>query len=491
MANILSKVNILTGNTVQDYHVTQSIDAFTGTEAYDISLSGSFNMTGSINSVGTTLLSQYDMNTAPSSSFISLDDGNLTGTPITLVSYDPSLTSTFSIEPGNIGIKSINSSTTSGSILQVEQDGIRFWDSNYTVNPFKVTQVNPALNQWESTFRVNSLTVTGSLLAPDITGSLFGTASYAITASYALNSNIPTSGIVTSVNGVLPSPGGNVSIALSATITGNSSSLVISSSGANTGSLTPGTLWVISGDVDPNNNGDAYIYTTSSITGEGQWLVISPLDVPAADARYILKNGNDSHTGSLSITGSLNMTGYITGEPNIINNLTASYTITSSYALSASFATSASYALSASFAVSSSRAVSSSFASTSSLALSLTEGTISTTDGTSDFTFNTTNVGLASWIASFTASRILNLSNLTSGKSIKIYIRNTNASSRQITIKASATNSLWANVLCSRGIDTASVTAPTAISIISLAAGSGAATIWVANVGGTFVGSIS
>ena len=49
MANTLSKVGITTGNTVQDYHVTQSIDAFTATEAYDISLSGSFNMTGSIN----------------------------------------------------------------------------------------------------------------------------------------------------------------------------------------------------------------------------------------------------------------------------------------------------------------------------------------------------------------------------------------------------------------------------------------------------------
>jgi hypothetical protein len=467
MANQFSKTGITSLGIIRPWHVTQSIDAFTGIEAYDISLSGSFNMTGSINSVGSTLLSQYDINVAPSSSFISLDDGNLTGTPITLVSYDPSLTSTFSIEPGSIGIKSINSSTTSGSILQVEQDGIRFWDPNYNINPFKVTQVNPALNQWESTFRVNSLTVTGSLLAPDITGSLFGTASYAITASYALNSNIPTSGIVTSVNGVLPSPGGNVSVALSSTITGNSSSLVISSSGANTGSLTPGTLWVISGDGDPNNNGDAYIYTTSSITGEGQWLVISPLDVPAADARYILKNGNDSHTGSLSITGSLNMTGSITGETGVINNLTSSYAISASYSLNST---------------------------TSSLAL-ITSGSVILR--TCNFTTGITNLNItpncaiSSWIASFTAGRTLTISNLTDGKSIKIYIRNTNASSRQITIQASTTTSGHTNVLCSRGIDTASVTAPTAISIISLAANSGAATIWVANVGGTFVGSIS
>jgi len=461
MANQFSKTGITSLGIIRPWHVTQSIDAFTGIEEYDISLSGSFNMTGSINALGSTLLSQYDINVAPSSSFISLDDGTLTGTPITLTSYDPSLTSTFSIEPGSIGIKSNNSSNTSGSIIQVGQDGIKFWDPNYNVNPFKVTQVNPALNQWESTFRVNSLTVTGSLLAPDITGSLFGTASYAITASYALNSNIPTSGLVTSVNGVLPSPGGNVSVALSSTITGNSSSLVISSSGANTGSLTPGTIWVISGDVDPNNNGDAYIYTTSSITGEGQWLVISPLDVPAADARYILKNGNDSHTGSLSITGSLNMTGSITGETGVINNLTASYAISSSYSLNST---------------------------TSSLAL-ITSGSVilrtcNFTSGATNLNI-TPNCAISSWIANFSANRILTISDLTDGKSIKIYIRNVNPFNRQITIQASTTTSGHTNVLCSRGAG------QTSTSSVTLAANSGAATIWVANIGGTFVGSIS
>ena len=49
MAKTLDQVGIETGNTVEAYHVTQSIDAFTGVVAYDISLSGSFNMTGSIN----------------------------------------------------------------------------------------------------------------------------------------------------------------------------------------------------------------------------------------------------------------------------------------------------------------------------------------------------------------------------------------------------------------------------------------------------------
>ena len=49
MANILSQIGIETTNIVEAWHVTQSIDAFTGVVDYDISLSGSFNMTGSIN----------------------------------------------------------------------------------------------------------------------------------------------------------------------------------------------------------------------------------------------------------------------------------------------------------------------------------------------------------------------------------------------------------------------------------------------------------
>lgn len=49
MANTLSKIGISSGSKVEAWHVTQSIDAFTGTEAYDITLSGSLTVTGSIN----------------------------------------------------------------------------------------------------------------------------------------------------------------------------------------------------------------------------------------------------------------------------------------------------------------------------------------------------------------------------------------------------------------------------------------------------------
>jgi hypothetical protein len=48
MAKILSKTGISSGSIVQPGHVTQSIDAFTGVEAYDITLSGSLTITGSV-----------------------------------------------------------------------------------------------------------------------------------------------------------------------------------------------------------------------------------------------------------------------------------------------------------------------------------------------------------------------------------------------------------------------------------------------------------
>jgi len=48
MANVLSKNNILTGEQVEAWNITQSIDAFTGEVEYDILLSGSFTLTGSL-----------------------------------------------------------------------------------------------------------------------------------------------------------------------------------------------------------------------------------------------------------------------------------------------------------------------------------------------------------------------------------------------------------------------------------------------------------
>ena len=50
MAKVLSSASIQEGATVEASHVSQSIKAFTGTEDYDIKISGSLTITGSLNS---------------------------------------------------------------------------------------------------------------------------------------------------------------------------------------------------------------------------------------------------------------------------------------------------------------------------------------------------------------------------------------------------------------------------------------------------------
>ena len=62
MAKTLTKSGITTGGTVEAYHVTQSVDALTGTDAYDITVSGSLTVTGSITgqpSITNDLTSSY------------------------------------------------------------------------------------------------------------------------------------------------------------------------------------------------------------------------------------------------------------------------------------------------------------------------------------------------------------------------------------------------------------------------------------------------
>jgi hypothetical protein len=110
-----------------------------------------------------------------------------------------------------------------------------------------------------------------------------------------------TSQFVTSVNGIFPSSG-NVSVSLTAVVTGTSASLASSGSGAITASFSEGLLWVVSQDLTPANNGTVYIFTTSS--GAGQWLSVAPLDTAAGDARYVRQQGNGAITGSFTVSGS-------------------------------------------------------------------------------------------------------------------------------------------------------------------------------------------
>jgi hypothetical protein len=90
-------------------------------------------------------------------------------------------------------------------------------------------------------------------------------------------------------------------------------------------------------------------------------------------------------------------------------------------------------------------------------------------------------------VASFTADRTLYFNNFTPGKEVVVYLRNTNASSRTITVQASTTTSSHANVSLAPGAGTIGAAS---VSTVTLAATSGTTVIWVSNIDGNFAGGL-
>lgn len=144
MALVLTKTGISTGNTVEAYHVTQSIDAFTGTDAYDIVLSGSFTLTGSFNWNGSsTPASLYPGYTYQETDVTSTEILNIGTSPISILptltgnKYYDAITSieytfgtaayTCSLFPTNKILLDISSSGTGySSLLNITSDTSSF-----------------------------------------------------------------------------------------------------------------------------------------------------------------------------------------------------------------------------------------------------------------------------------------------------------------------------------------------------------------------------
>jgi hypothetical protein len=209
MAKILTKAGITTGNTVEAFHVTQSIDAFTGIDAYDISLSGSFNMTGPTNINGdTTITGSLTINqTSISSSTespiievkVSDSDSYLRVNNNTMTDgfFTPALTSRQANSPDRLSfvIDSIVDLThdTPGAI-----DVMRFRarrDSDFIQNRNLYAWYNYT-NRLMDMDAAGNLNIVAGVTASSYTGSFVGdgsgltgivSSSYALTASYALN----------------------------------------------------------------------------------------------------------------------------------------------------------------------------------------------------------------------------------------------------------------------------------------------------------------
>ena len=237
----------------------------------------------------------------------------------------------------------------------------------------------PALSNSSTNYLVNYDTSTGQLFYSDtsvttatasyITSSnVYGpsgansilSSSYALSSSFALNAanatlatnattasfiNITGLGIIIngtsitsslrSINGVFPGDDGNIVSPLVQTQTGTSASLVVSSSGAITGSLPDGLIWIINSG---SGSGDSYIYSSGSV---GAWYPIVNSNQAANDARYLKLTPQTALSGSLNmggfgITNAGTYAGTASWASNAINASTASFAttaITASYAL--------------------------------------------------------------------------------------------------------------------------------------------------------------
>jgi hypothetical protein len=144
--------------------------------------------------------------------------------------------------------------------------------------------------------------------------------------------NLTISSSIVTVNGVAPT-NGNVVVSLTEVYTGTSASFAASSSGTITSSFSEGSIWVISGDPTPAENGLTYVYNSSSV---GEWLQILGFDYATADARYLkLDTSNDPLTGNLNLGGNriTNLADAVaSGDAVSLGYLTASYVTTNSIA---------------------------------------------------------------------------------------------------------------------------------------------------------------
>ena len=88
------------------------------------------------------------------------------------------------------------------------------------------------------------------------------------------------------------------------------------------------------------------------------------------------------------------------------------------------------------------------------------------------------------WVASFTANRRLIINNMTTGRSIRVYIRNTNATARNITFEGSTTTSGHG------GLNMAVAAGAASALTQSFAANNGTGMAMIENIGGFIVGGI-
>ncbi len=150
MAKRLDKSDIASLNTIRPYHVSQSVDAFTGEVAYDINVSGSFQVTGSTILSGSVTM-QTLTNTAQTDV---LTYNSSTGR----VYYTASNAFGAPLDTGSFYKQNGNSFGTTAILGTNDNNALRF-ETNATIKMHIGTDGNVGIN---TTTPLGKLTVSGS-----------------------------------------------------------------------------------------------------------------------------------------------------------------------------------------------------------------------------------------------------------------------------------------------------------------------------------------
>lgn len=158
MANSINYLSqIQTGQTIQANHINQFVNALSGSEAYDINISGSLTVVGPLNATSSWSTNALSANLASSAS-------------VEYIASNPSTNTEY-----NLVFK--NSTTALNGYHQLAADGTNGPFYNPSTNTLTVPVVSG------SSARITS--ITGSL-----SGSVVGNASTSTSASYALTSSV-------------------------------------------------------------------------------------------------------------------------------------------------------------------------------------------------------------------------------------------------------------------------------------------------------------
>ena len=432
MAKQLSLNNIQTGQAIEAAHVSQSIKALTGAEAYDISISGSLDVTGQLGIDG-------DLNINPSqssngTSVLTIDNsgkvfktgsyggGGGTGTGFPF-SGSAEITGSLLISQSGLIVTGSTQLYGSGStIFQVQGSrGVLFSiDDDESDNKlFSVNNITgiPVLEVYQdNTVKLGKnngygIIITGSgLSSPDLNANIIITGSiYQTGSNVVFSSNLTSSGNIEINKGILSiKNNGNQSVARfycednnqhytelkaqpHALYSGNPITLLPAynfdfSSPDFRANITASGNISASGYISASN-----LHLSESITATNIYatnLIVTNITSSVITSSTVFTSGSNQIGDELSdiqtLIGSTIITGSLTVSGSVINNLTSSNAISSSYSLTASYvenAQSASYvlnAVSASFASTASyvlNAVSASFASTALTANSSSQAT--------------------------------------------------------------------------------------------------------------------